>query len=87
MERKGERGNSTKKKENNKKRKEERTKKRRNQKNEKILKLKKKIKDYKHAGYEVVFFIPNNFRKFYKEINISYRMTIKNKIFITRKST
>ena len=35
---------------------------------EKMNRLKEKIKRYKGEGYEVCFFIPSKYRKFYKEI-------------------
>ena len=37
----------------------------------KLSNLKNKIKNYKKAGFRIVFFIPKNFRKFYKEISDS----------------
>jgi len=36
-----------------------------------IIKLRKKIGDYKGNGFDMVIFIPQNFRKFYKEIGDS----------------
>ena len=38
---------------------------------DKIMKLNKKIKDYRKQGFEVVLYIPEIFRKFYKEIECS----------------
>ena len=37
----------------------------------KLSRLKNKIKDYRKNGFEVILYIPKNFRKFYKEFNDS----------------
>ncbi len=44
--------------------------------NDKLSKLNKKIKDYKDKGFEVVLFIPNHVRKFYKETKGSIISTL-----------
>jgi hypothetical protein len=41
-----------------------------------ILKVKKKIRDFKAKGFKIIFFIPQNFRKFYKEIDDSIISTL-----------